>query len=214
MYWSMRKIDAAPIWLGSMAETLLTERVAEHGYVPFQDPSTDLTGMKGGYVIYMLRGLMFDRTSGDQDFIAMIHDFTSTYAHRSVSTEDFKSVVEKHMKPEMDLGGNQRMDWFFREWVYGTELPTYNLEYSLSKGADGKPVVHGKLTQSGVSEQFRMRVPVYGKFGSKTMLIGAYNVTGNHTQEFSAPLPEQPKKVLLNANYDILCAAAEAKEAR
>jgi len=143
-----------------------------------------------------------------------MHDFASTFAHQSVSTEQFKWMVEKHMKPEMDLEGNRLMDWFFREWVYGAELPSYHLDYWLAKGDNGKPVLQGKLTQSGVSETFRMRVPVYVKFASKPVPIGYLNLTGNHTGEFRAALPEEPKKVLLNANYDILCAEADVKQVK
>jgi hypothetical protein len=28
----------------------------------------------------------------------------------------------------MDLDGNQKMDWFFNQYVYGTDLPTYHFE--------------------------------------------------------------------------------------
>ena len=221
-YWGVRLSDAAPLWLGAMAEPLITQRGPDpppHTPCPpaqpsvwaqFIAPCTALTGMKGGYVIHMLRRLMFDPATGDQDFIAMMRDFTSTFASRSVTTEAFKQAVEKHMKPAMDLDGNHRMDWFFREWVYGTELPSYKLEYSLTHES-GKPVLHGKLTQSGVSAQFRMRVPIYAKLGAKTIVIGALNMTGDATREFRAEVPEEPKKVSLNASYDVLCAEAEVK---
>ncbi len=64
---------------------------------------------------------MHDPQTGDKDFIAMMHDFVATYLHKNASTESFKLIVEKHMKPSLDSGrGTARMDWFFREWVYGT----------------------------------------------------------------------------------------------
>ena len=47
-------------------------------------------------------------------------------------------MVEKHMTPEMDLDGNHRMDWFFNEYVYGTALPSYTMQYAFANnGADG-----------------------------------------------------------------------------
>ena len=45
-------------------------------------------------------------------------------------TEDFKAVVEKHMTSGMDLDGNHKLDWFFNEYVYGTQLPNYKFDYS------------------------------------------------------------------------------------
>jgi hypothetical protein len=210
-YWGTRRNDAAPVWLGSMAEPFLTQRQVRTFRQPFIAPSTALTATKGGYVIQMLRALMFDNDTGDRDFIDLMHDFTGTCRNQPVSTELFRYFLEKHMKPQMDLEGNRRMDWFFRDWVYGTELPSYSLEYSLGK-ENGKPVLRGKLTQSGVSESFRMRVPIYVRFGNKNVRIGSVNVAGGHTSEFRAPLPEEPKKVMLNANYDVLCAKTEVRQ--
>jgi hypothetical protein len=218
-HFGVRLTEAAPLWLGAMAEPIITERDDPapsppcRATKPFVAPCTALAGMKGGFVFHMLRRLMFDESTGDRDFIDMMRDFTSTFANRSVTTEDFQRIVEKHMKPEMDLEGNRRMDWFFREWVYGTELPSYKLEYSLAHEG-GKPVLHGKLTQSGVSGGFRMRVPIYAKLGAKNVLIGALNMAGNRAREFRAELPEAPKQVLLNASYDVLCADAEVKRVR
>ena len=67
---------------------------------------------KGGYVLEMLRAMMFNSRSQDPDenFKAMMQDFTKTYAGKAASTEDFKAIVEKHMLPIMDLDNNHRMD--------------------------------------------------------------------------------------------------------
>jgi hypothetical protein len=103
------------------------------------------------------------------------------------------------------------MDWFFNEWVYGTEVPSYRLEYSIANGKGGKPVLTGKLTQSGVSGRFAMRVPIYGEFDGKNVNIGAMAIHGSTTGEFEVTLPEQPKRILLNANHDVLTDKEEVK---
>lgn len=84
-----------------------------------------ITYDKGGYVLYMLRQMMLDMHSKRPNaaFIAMMKDFTSTYANRDASTADFQKVVEKHMTPAMDIEGNHSMNWFFRKYVYGTGIP-------------------------------------------------------------------------------------------
>ena len=64
----------------------------------------------------------------------MMQDFVKTYGGRSATTEEFKAMVEKHMTRDMDLEGNQKMDWFFNEYVYGTQLPAYKLDYSFETG--------------------------------------------------------------------------------
>ena len=93
----------------------------------------------------------------------MLRDFIATHRNGPVTTEDFKAAVEKHMLPEMNLDGNGTMNWFFRQYVYGTALPTYKLEHSVAS-KDGQTVLNVKLTQSGVSDGFRMPVPLYVEF--------------------------------------------------
>ena len=70
----------------------------------------------------------------DKAFIAMMHDFVESHRERAATTESFKAIVEKHMTKLMDLGGNRRLDWFFDEWVYGTQVPRYQLRVSIHSG--------------------------------------------------------------------------------
>jgi len=56
--------------------------------------------------------------------------FVKTYAGKAATTEEFKAAVEKHMTQEMDLEGNHKMDWFFNEYVYGTQVPSYQISSS------------------------------------------------------------------------------------
>ena len=65
------------------------------------------------------------------------------------------------MTPEMNLDNNGKMDWFFNQWVYGTQVPAYKFEYNVS--SDG--MLNGKITQSGVSDDFAMLVPIYVDMG-------------------------------------------------
>jgi hypothetical protein len=151
----------------------------------------------------MLRCLMFDATTRDGDFIALLHDFTAKFANQPVSTEQFKQLVETHMKPSMDLDHNGRMDWFFNDWVYACELPSYRLEYSIQQ--DGRRIfAAGHLTQSKVSDRFRMRVPIYAVFGRKMNIAGTAVIAGNQTGDFRVELPAKPDRLALNANYDVL----------
>jgi hypothetical protein len=53
----------------------------------------------------MVRMMMWDRKTGDQNFKATMQDFVRTYAGRAATTEDVKAVVEKHMTPEMAAFG-------------------------------------------------------------------------------------------------------------
>ena len=160
---------------------------------------------KGSYILHMLRWMMYDRQTGDQKFIAMMRDFVKSHFNDNASTESFKSIVEKHMTPQMDLDGNKRMNWFFNQWVYGTEVPRYRFEYSLTPESDGKVTLRGKVTQSDVSPNFKMTVPIYLDFGGKVVRLGSASIAGNATtEEFVIKLPEKPKRAMINYHYDVL----------
>jgi hypothetical protein len=156
---------------------------------------------KGAYILHMLRMMMFDRKDADKSFMAMMQDFIKSHYNEDVSTEDFKKIVEKHMTKQMDLDGNGRMDWFFKEWVYGTEMPSYRFEYQLGDGTS----LSAHITQSGVSDNFKMLVPVYIDFGKGWVRIGAATIIGNSSVDLNnIKLPPGTKRAAICAQNDVL----------
>lgn len=190
----IRSNDAGPLWLGLRLSTYRTQR----SYF-------DVVYSKGGYVLEMLRALMWDPETQDKEFMAMMHDYVSSGFNLDLSTEDFRRVVNRHMTPVMDIGGDHTMNWFFDEWVYGTELPRYKLEYSMQSAPGGKTIVTGRLTQSDVSDKFRMKVPIYAELGKQNVRLGLVYVEGNATsKEFKITMGVKPKRIAANLNYDVL----------
>jgi len=195
-----RAIDAGPVTLGYRASNSRT------GF----DVTRRLIYPKGAYILHMVRMMMWDRKTGDDNFKATMHDFVTTYAGKAATTEDFKAMVEKHMTAEMDLEGNHRMDWFFNEYVYGTALPSYKIDYNFAKDPGGDVVFGFKVTQSGVDDKFRMLVPIYLELADgRTVPLGRARLAGNSSVEQKVPLrgvKDAPKRALLNYNYDVLAA--------
>jgi len=187
--------DAGPLWMGLRLISPRTESAYQNVTYP-----------KGAYVLEMLRSMMFSTQEGEKDkaFIAMMHDFVDSHREKAATTESFKAVAEKHMTKLMDLGGNGRLDWFFNQWVYGTQVPRYHLEYQLTPAEDGKVTLHMTITQSEVDEQFAMLVPVFADFGNGMVRIGQVGIRGNSPRNVDVLLPAQPKKVALNAYKEIL----------
>ncbi len=187
--------DAGPLWMGLR---LISPRTA--------NAYQDVTYAKGAYVLQMLRSMMRSTEDHDQDkaFIAMMHDFVESHREKPATTESFKAIAEKHMTKLIDLGGNGRLDWFFDEWVYGTQVPRYHFEYQLTPADGGKVKLHMTVTQSEVDEHFAMLVPVFVDFGKGMVRFGQVGVVGNTTHSAEVILPTQPKKVALNADKDIL----------
>ena len=165
---------------------------------------------KGAYILHMIRMMMWNNRTTDEKFIEMMKDFVKTYANQTATTEDFKTVVEKHMLPSMNLHGDGKMDWFFNEYVYGTALPSYALDYEIKNGPEGKFILHLKTTQSNVDDNFVMRVPIYLELAdSRIVRLGSVSLQGNRFAEQDVPLEglkEKPKRVMLNFFNDVLCA--------
>ncbi|MGB9456458.1 MAG: M1 family aminopeptidase [Bryobacteraceae bacterium] len=196
-----RANDVGPLWMG---ERLNSFRAS--------DASRRIIYAKGAFVLHMLRYLMQDRKTGDLPFIEMMHDYLTTYNGKSASTQDFQRMAEKHMRPEMDLEHNGHLDWFFQEWVYGTEVPSYRLEYTLADAEGGKTLLTMKITQEGVDPLFKMRVPVYVDYDGRPSKLGTVPMLGSSTSnELKVTLAKRPRRVLLNANDDILAAQVVQK---
>jgi hypothetical protein len=188
--------QAGPVWMGLRLDTYRTGNAFRKLVYP-----------KGGYTLHMLRSLMWNSKTADEDFIAMMHDFVTTNTGKNASTEDFLAAINRHMRKDMDLEGNGRADWFIREWIYGSDIPSYRMEYSTSPADQGKVLLTAKITQSGVSDTFRMRVPIYLDFDGSMMRLGSIGLVGDQTSpEFKVIIPKKPKRVILNAHHDILTA--------
>ncbi len=192
-----RAIDAGPLTMGYRAGNSRTGFAVTRG----------LIYPKGAYVLHMIRMMMYDNRTGDQRFKETMQDFVNVYRGRSATTEDFKAIVEKHMTQEMDLESNHKVDWFFNEYVYGTQLPSYQMNATFDTGADGDVVMSVKLTQSNVNDSFRMLVPIYLELPNGMMFLGRARLTGNSTFDQKIPLKglkEKPKRAQLNYYDDVL----------
>ncbi|HMD31515.1 MAG TPA: M1 family aminopeptidase [Candidatus Acidoferrales bacterium] len=161
---------------------------------------------KGGLVLNTLRWMLRDQTSQDPDarFIGMMREFTQIYANKAASTEDFKAVAEKYMTSAMDIDGNHKLNWFFRQYVYGTGIPQYKLKYDLSNGDPGKIKISLTVTRvNDLGPDWVDIVPLYAETEKKTVRLGWLTVRGKElTTEFQ--IPTRISGLVLNANYDAL----------
>jgi hypothetical protein len=158
----------------------------------------------------MVRQMMWDRQNVDERFKETMRDFVATYTGKVATTEDFKAMVEKHMSAEMDLQGNRKMDWFFREYVYGTALPSYSFDSSFEKAPSGDVVLKFKLTQSGVDKNFGMLVPIYLEMPNGAIVrVGSPRLIGNSNVEQTITLTglkDTPRRAMINYYDDVLAA--------
>lgn len=161
---------------------------------------------KGPWILHMLREMLRQPGAKNPDarFTALLQSLVTKYAYRALSTDDLQHEVEAVMTPAMDLEGGRSMQWFFEEWVRGTGIPHYRVEFT-THGSDKGFVVRGKLYQTGVPRAFIANVPLYagGGGGSRTFL-GSVVAAGPETS-FHFLSPTQPRKIIIDPQMTLLC---------
>jgi len=164
---------------------------------------------KGAFVVHMLRMMMYEEGRPDPDapFKALMADFAKTWSVRNPSTDDFKAIAEKHMTRDLNLAGDGKLDYFFNQWVYGTEIPTLTSKLEATDIGGGKYRIAGTITQAGVAAEFRSRVPIYLDLGNDRLgRLGSIQLAGSTTVKVNVevPLPQKPRRVFINAHHDVL----------
>jgi len=92
------------------------------------------------------------------------------------------------------------MEWFFADWVRGTGIPHYKIEYSAKRSEKGF-VIRGKLLQSGVPNSFVAPVPVYTAAGA---YLGRVIAGGTETP-FHFVSRSDPGKLAIDPQMSLLC---------
>ena len=185
-----RRKQAGPVWLGTrLADADLPQ---DYGLIVYD---------KGAWVVRMIQQLMFDPDSGDAAFRRMIRDFYQRYRGLHASTRDFEEVVSAHLQ------GN--MDWFFKSWVYGTGIPTYEWSHT-TEAREGRLLWKLRVNQREVSDDFTMLVPVHFYFADGRDGIVRVLVKGPVT-DHSVELPAKLSRVVFNESDAVLAETKEVK---
>jgi hypothetical protein len=187
--------SVGPVWMGERLRS--TESPDAYDVVIYK---------KGGYILHMIRMMMRDGQNADADhyFKDLMHDFTKTYDNKPASTLDFQALVEQHMRPHMAADKQHlNMDWFFRQYVYGTGVAHYDFHYKVTE-QNGKWLVDGTISQSGVPADWHDVLPVYVHLpAGKVVQAGWVRITGP-TSQLTLTLPMKPDKISLNDYEEIL----------
>jgi aminopeptidase N len=161
---------------------------------------------KGAYILHMLEMMYWSRDAGDRQFKVAMHDFVNSYRNKAATTEDFKAVMERNLPAWADIDHNHKLDWFFNEYVYGTQIPKYTATSEVTRDGDDA-VLHFKVSQSGVSDDFEMLMPIYLEFEDKHVaFLGRAKLTGSGTVDQTVKLGKVAgaKRVVVNYNFDLL----------
>ncbi|HZC65036.1 MAG TPA: M1 family aminopeptidase, partial [Candidatus Dormibacteraeota bacterium] len=161
---------------------------------------------KGAWVLHMIREMLRQPRAQDPDarFTKLMRTLSTKYAYRALSTEDLQKEVEAVMTPQMDLEGGRSMEWFFEQWVHGTGIPHYHVEFT-SHAAENGFLVRGTLQQSGVPRSFIAPVPLYASGpNGRDVYLGTVTAEGPRTS-FHFNTTISPRKLLIDPEMTLLC---------
>jgi hypothetical protein len=163
---------------------------------------------KGSWVIHMLREMLRQPGAKDPDarFVGLLRTLARKYAYRALSSADLQREIEAVMTPAMDLEGGRSMEWFFEDWVRGTGVPHYRVEFSVHHSEKGF-VVRGKLLQTGVPRSFIAPVPLYANTGGEPEALLGVVVTDGPETSFHFASQTEPRKILIDPHMTLLCIA-------
>jgi aminopeptidase N len=184
---------AGPIWLGYRSASI--EAPGDHALIVYK---------KGAWVLHMLRNMLLDLATGNEErFAGLMRDFYARHEGHAATTEDFIRLAQRYAGE--DLG------WFFDQWVYGTDLPTYRFASRSERTPDNKVKVTCRVEQRGVPEGFRMPVPIRIEFGGDRFSWVRQVIQGART-EFELPLMEhEPQAIVFNDLQSVLCRVEQVK---
>jgi Peptidase family M1 domain len=163
---------------------------------------------KGTWIIHMLHEMLRQPGAGGKDadarFSRLLHTLVSKYGRKALTTADLQREVEAVMTPRMDLEGGRSMEWFFDEYVRGTGIPHYKVQFT-SHNAEKGFQIRGKLMQDGVPRSFIAPVPLYATTTlGRTVFLGTVVATGEETN-FTFTSAAQPHKLLIDPHMTLLC---------
>ncbi len=154
--------------------------------------SSSRTYRKGASVLHMLRGIV-----GNDKFYKILQTYTaSKNAYGNATTEDFQAVAEQVY--------GQKLDYFFKQWIYGENYPKYKFQWSSQPLTDGTFKVKAEMSQSLNTTPAFFTMPIQlsisGGLGDTTITV----FNDKQSQTFEFVLKSKPTNVIFDPNNLIL----------
>ncbi len=150
------------------------------------------TYRKGASVLHMLRGVV-----GDDVFFKILQTYiASKSAYSSAKTEDFQAIAEQVY--------GQKLDYFFKQWIFGQSYPKYKFSWSSSPQTNGTFKIKADVAQNINSNPTFFTMPIQLKMpiglGDTTITV----LNDKDPQTFEFTLKENPSYILFDPNSLIL----------
>jgi tetratricopeptide (TPR) repeat protein len=142
---------------------------------------------KGSMVFRMLR-----ETIGKEKFDQLLRNFLEQYRGKSASIDEFEKLTTQVN------GSNMR--YFFAQWVEGTGVPEFTVDYQIIRTRGGKFRTRGTVKQSLQT----LRMPVQLMLRSEGDNQTTTTTIEGRSEDFDFESNGQPLEVVVDPNYRIL----------
>ncbi len=160
----------------------------------FPDAPSVIMYQKGAWILHMLRGIL-----GDENFRQFLRDLRDRYEYKAITTNEFRLEAARYLPQDWP---DPSLEIFFDQWVYGTGIPKYKLDYR-TKGKAPRIAFQARLKQENVPDHFTAVVPVLIETlpGRSTT---EYIRSDGAVTELNLVLRNPPSKVTLDPHKDVL----------
>jgi tetratricopeptide (TPR) repeat protein len=142
---------------------------------------------KGAMVFRMLR-----ENLGKEKFDQLLHTFLEQYRGKNAAIDDFEKLASQV------AGTNLR--YFFAQWVEGTGVPEFSVDYQIIRTRSGKFRTRGTVKQSLEALHMPVQLLLRSEGDNQTTTI---RIDGK-SEDFDFESSGQPQEVIVDPNYKIL----------
>jgi tetratricopeptide (TPR) repeat protein len=142
---------------------------------------------KGAMVFRMLRESM-----GKEKFDRLLHAFLEQYRGKNASIDDFEKLASQVAV--------ENLRYFFAQWVEGTGVPEFTVDYQIIRTRSGKFRTRGTVKQTLDTLRMPVQLMLRAEGDNQTTTI---KIEGK-SEDFDFESNGQPLEVVVDPNYKIL----------
>jgi aminopeptidase N len=149
---------------------------------------------KGAMVFRMLR-----ETIGQEKFDQLLQSYIQTFRGKNASIDDFEKLTSQV--------ASENMRYFFAQWVEGTGVPEFSVDYQIIRTRAGKFRTRGTVKQTLES----LRMPVQLMLRAEGDTQTTTTKLEGRSEDFDFESSGQPLEVVVDPNYRILRMSEELR---
>jgi aminopeptidase N len=142
---------------------------------------------KGAMVFRMLRESM-----GKEKFDRLLHSFLEQYRGKNASIDDFEKLASQIAA--------ENLRYFFAQWVEGTGVPEFTVDYQIIRTRSGKFRTRGTVKQTLDNLRMPVQLMLRAEGDNQTTTT---RIDGK-SEDFDFESNGQPLEVVVDPNYKIL----------